>query len=562
MAELGAQLVQRWQHGLGQQENFRQTWQDLAEFFTPYKANITRQDAPGTRKTTRLFDSSAVMSATTLSSNIQGTVCNQAQEWFSVRIRDSALNELKPVRDWCEVVSERTLAALSASNFYQELSEVFVDLPVFAIGGLFCDENPPLGPNRWGGLHYVATVIGHYIVEEDAQGRIDTVIRTFELPARAIAAHPEWGATCSDAVREKGKDPVKGSDLVKLLHATYPRNVYAVGSRAAKGKRFASCYVEHDSRTLLSEGGYDENPYAIARWSKDSASAYGWGPGSLAYPDVRTLNRYVELDLQARGKVVDPPILQRHDAVLGSLSLEPASINIVMAEGPLGDSVMPFESKARFDVNKDGIDRLERKISECFFGPLLRQITKDMTATEAWIIQDETLRLLGPAAGRMQLELLGATIERTIAVLARAHQLPPPPDELVQAAFNADLDIVYEGPLARAQRSRDLVAIERKNAWLLGLAQWAPEIAHRAAQKFDWDAEAAHVAEVTGYPSDLVLDDAAVKALRENQAQGEAAQQQLQMIGGAAQAAGQAAPMVKALSDAQAQQAPQPGAAA
>lgn len=547
MAADAGQLCRQYEGSVTRQANFRQTWQDLAEFLTPYKANITTEHAPGQRRTQRMFDSTAVIAASTLSANIQGSVCNPAQEWFSIRVRDDALNDAKAVRDWCEVVSQRTLAAIAASNFYTEVSEVLVDLPVFAIGGLYCDEAQPKGPNRFGGLHYAALVIGHYAIEENADGRVDTVFRTFTWPKREVFA--KWPDTCSEGVKNGAQDPVKADEPVKILHAVYPRAVSSAGARTGRNKPVASCYVELESKHLLGEGGYDEHPYAVARWSKDSQSPYGWGPGSIAYPDVRTLNRYVQLDLQARGKAVDPPLIQRQDGILGSLSLEPAAINVSLHDGPLVDSVMALESKARFDVNKDGIERLERKISECFYGPLLRQITKDMTATEAWIIQDETLRLLGPAAGRMQTELLGAAIERSIAILFRARQLPAPPDALVQAGFDADLDIVYEGPLARAQKSRDLVAIERKNAWLAQVYEINPAV----ADKFDWDAEAAHIAEVTGYPSDLVLSDEVVAARRQQRAEQQAAAAQLQILGGAAEAAGKVAPLAKVIQDGQQQ---------
>lgn len=557
MAADPAQLVKRYDRLYADQANYRTTWQDLVEFFRPYRGDITTVTAPGTRRTQRLFDSEGVTAARTLSSNILGAVANQAQEWYSIRVREDSVNTMKSVRDWCEAITSISLAALASSNFYTELSEVMADLPIFGVGGLYCDEKAPVGPNRWGGLHYVAHTIGHNVYGENADGRVDTTIRRFEWPAAEVAKM--WKDTCSEKVRGLAQDAGKQDELIKLLHAVYPRDVYGAGARAAKNKRFASCYLEHDTKTLLGEGGYDENPHCVGRWEKASPGPYGWGPGSIAYPDVRTLNRYVELDLQARGKAVDPPLLQRSEAVLGSLSLEPAAINIVVDEDP-ATAVVALESKARFDVNADGIQRLERKISQVFYGPLLREITKDMTATEAWIIQDETLRLLGPAAGRMQTELLGQAIERTIAILFRAGQLPPAPDELLQSGFDVDLDIVYEGPLARAQKSRDLVAIERKNAWVAQVFPIKPEV----VDLFDWDKEASHVADVCGYPSDLVVSDDLVAAIRQNRAKAEAAQTKLGVIAGAAESIGKAGPGIKAIAEAGQAGQPQPaqGAAA
>jgi hypothetical protein len=79
------------------------------------------------------------------------------------------------------------------------------------------------------------------------------------------------------------------------------------------------------------------------------------------------------------------------------------------------------------------------------------------------------------------------------------------------------------------------------------VAPFRPEV----VDVYDWDAEARHIGEVTGYPSDLMLAEPAVAALRASRAEAQAAQAQLAVIHGAADAAGKAAPMVSALADAQ-----------
>src|SRR5262249_22917720 len=86
-------------------DNIRTMWQVLAEFFAPYKANITVRTFPGTLKTQRLFDSAGVHAANKLAAMIHGGLTNQAQKWFSLRLRDRALNDVKANRDWLEEVA-------------------------------------------------------------------------------------------------------------------------------------------------------------------------------------------------------------------------------------------------------------------------------------------------------------------------------------------------------------------------------------------------------------------------------------------------------------------------
>ncbi|HEY1244552.1 MAG TPA: portal protein [Hyphomicrobiaceae bacterium] len=556
-------IVRRYRELHGQQDNYRTRWQTLAEFFAPYKANITIETFPGTLKTQRLFDSAGVHAANKLAAMIHGGLTNQAQKWFSLRLRQRDLNDVKDNRDWLEDVAEETYLALGASNFYTEMSEVYLDLPVFCTAGLYCQEKTPARPNVFGGLQFTALVIGHYVIAEDSDGRVDTVIRDFELSWREIWRL--WGDG-GEGLRpgERSRLPQEAREQVennperrqKLLHAVYPRPkaVRDYGAPALK-KPWASCYLLEKQMVLLAESGYDEFPFAVARWSKDSRSPYGTGPGWIAYPDVRTLNRAVEIKLGALAKALDPPLMQAEDAVLGTLSLEPTAINVVTAWPP---QIAPLESKARFDVDAVEEQRLERKISEIFYGPQIMEITKEMTATEASFVQEEILRMLGPAANRLQNELLSHTIERAIAIQYRGGVLPPPPQALARAGFSVDIDIVYEGPLARAQRSRDLIAIQRKNEWLLGQLQMGNT---QAADLFDTDEEGRIVAEVAGVPSSIIRGQQTVASMRQQKAQQQADQARLHMLAGAAQAAGQAAPMVKALSDARAQQQAAPGSA-
>ncbi|MCW3743642.1 hypothetical protein K6Y81_51200, partial [Burkholderia cenocepacia] len=53
--------------------------------------------------------------------------------------------------------------------------------------------------------------------------------------------------------------------------------------------------------------------------------------------------------------------------------------------------------------------------------------------------------------GRTQSELLGPMIAREVDILAEAGQLPPMPQELIDAG--ADVDIDYDSPLNKAMRA-------------------------------------------------------------------------------------------------------------
>ena len=111
----------------------------------------------------------------------------------------------------------------------------------------------------------------------------------------------------------------------EIVHAVYPRRVGNPKRKDAQHMKWASCYVFRSTKTILSEGGYEEFPYLVPRWDKESEGIYGYGPGHIALPDIRTLSRAIELGLSAASKALDPPGLVNSDAVFGELDLRPAA---------------------------------------------------------------------------------------------------------------------------------------------------------------------------------------------------------------------------------------------
>jgi hypothetical protein len=108
------------------------------------------------------------------------------------------------------------------------------------------------------------------------------------------------------------------------------------------------------------------------------------------------------------------------------------------------------------------------------------------------------------------------------------------------------VDVEYQGPLERAQRLSDLVAIERKNAWVLSVVELKPEV----LDNFDYDEEARHVADVTGLPARLSRGKVGVTKLREMRAKAQVAQEELIAAQQMAQIAAQGGRGIKNMAEA------------
>ena len=85
-------------------------------------------------------------------------------------------------------------------------------------------------------------------------------------------------------------------------------------------------------------------------------------------------------------------------------------------------------------------------------------------------------RVLGPTLGRLEYEHTNPTVMRTFALMVQAGAIPPPPPEVLEAAQLGDdhLDVVSEGPLARAQKGSDVLAWERTFEVTLPIVQVDP----------------------------------------------------------------------------------------
>jgi hypothetical protein len=547
-------LKHRYEKLLSHRRTYEALWQELADYLLPRKNQITTVTTPGQKRNTKVFDSTGEDAARLLASALHGHLTSAASRWFALKVRQGELNEVDEVQDWQGTSAERMYLAKQQSNFAQEIDEAYQDLVVFGIAAILLDEREGPGPG-FGGLLYRALPLASYVIDENAEGRVDTLMRTFELSARAAVAR--WGL--SHVGRQISEAFEKDMDKpFTFLHAVYPReDVRPKKNPRAKDLPWASCYIHIESQHLIQESGVHEFPYLVPRWSKASGEIYGRGPGHTALPHVRTLNRFIELKLQALGKVVNPSIMAKHDGVIGSVKLTPGGVTIVHDM----EALKPFESGARWDVVQVEERGMQAAIRQMFFNeltsyPPLAEATK-VTATEILDRRQTTETLLSPMLGRLQAELLNADIERTFGLMLRAGALPRPPDILLRGA--TELDIEYQGPLARAQRLGDVQALDRLYTFALQAAELLPNL----GDNLDHDAAFRYRGEVLGVPAKLLIDPTQVAQVRQARLQAQQQQDEQAQLLAASEGVRNVAPALKALPQLQdlAQQAPGEGVA-
>ena len=535
-------LCDRNQELKGIRQLYEPLWEEIAEFIFPRRSGIGSKLTPGAKQTSKQYDSTASHSLNLLAASMHGTLTPSNSIWSSFKLRDDRLNKIKDVKDWLEAVAATMSIARHQSTFSSEIHELYLDFSAFGGGCMFIEEKPLFYPG-FNGLQYRTLQNSEYCVSENSEGKVDTLFREFELTARA--AIEKFGDKVGDKILKEAEK--KPETKFEFLHATYP----AENDFGKVGKKnWNYYYISLDEKKLLSEGGYYEFPYIVPRWSKSSGEEYGRGPGHIALPDVKTLNKAKEFGLKAWAKDLDPPTFEKDNGVIGSLKLWPGGRNIARDK----ESIWTMDHKIRYDVSQIKEDELRTSIRQIFYSDQLKlQEGPEMTATEVQVRYELMQRLLGPTLGRFEGEGMNPLIEREFGLMMRASSgkypvLPPPPPILARLGVT-DIDIEYEGPLAKSQRRGEMVRMQSVAGVAMQMIQggFNPNI----LDNFDGDKVIQHASDIEGIPSKVMRSAEQVVAIREERAKQMAEEKKKQDLERLAATAKDAAPMVGAALGAQ-----------
>lgn len=522
---LVSRLDRRYQDLSNTRTNWEKHWQELADYMLPRKADITKKRTQGDKRTDLIFDGTAIHAVELLASSLHGMLTSPSTPWFSLRYRNPGLQRNDIANEWLEVCVDQMYQHFNRSNFQQEIHELYYDLVVFGTSAIYVEGDEA-------GLRFASRHIAEICISEDAQGRVDTVYRKFKMTARAM--EQQFGAENlpTQVKKDLEKEPFKDHELV---HAVFPRQ--NAKGRGAKNKPIASVYYHKSSKHLLSEGGFDEFPFMVPRFVKDSVSIYGRSPAMTALPDVKMLNKMSQTTIKAAQKQVDPPLMVPDDGFMLPIRTTPGSLNFYRAG--TRDRLEPLQIGANNPLGLNMEEQRRNAIRQAFYvDQLLLAQGQAMTATEVLQRNEEKMRLLGPVLGRLQSELLQPLISRAFALLLRSGLLPPAPEELQ----GQEIDIEYVSPLAKAQKLTDLQSMLRGFEVMMQVSEIAPVMDY-----LDTDRLVQYLVEVTGIPARVIRSDDEVKKIRRQAQQAQQQQMQMEQEMMQSEQAKNVAPLVKAL---------------
>jgi hypothetical protein len=489
----------------------RSTLQEISEYFLPEKATFFGTRPTSAEERMKIFDSTPEEVLQTLAAALQSLLTPPDQDWFSLSLVLNNGEVSETVKEWLDAVVKIIMAEFNSEEggFHSAVHEFWMDLPALATAVFYVDELQ--------GIRFKCISLSEVRIAENAKGVIDTVYRVFEFSVRQILEI--WPDSASAEIKRLADtEPDK---KFRIVHAVEPRKNFKPGSKKSKELPFKSIYFEETTNKILSESGYEESCYMVARWSKTSGQSYGRGPGHKALPDARVLNEMSRSEMIAIDKASDPTTLLPHDGFVTEWSSDGGSTNYHRATGDIREKVMVIGSDADLVAIRNAIVSKQDAIKRLFLNHKLQMVGgPQKTAEEVREIVKQFYIILGPVAGRLQTEFLAPLVHRVFSIKLRNGEFPPVPEELQ----GQDLKVRYVSPITRAQKQTGADAVMQTFQFLAPFAAVAPHIYNN----FDFNEMARDTHEFFGYAAKYLKSPDRMK--KEAQAEQAAMQKQQAMV--------------------------------
>lgn len=523
MSDDANSIIRHQEELAGKRANWDSFWQRIAHRVMPAAATFTEQTSEGEMREERAFDTTAITANERFAAFIHEGMTPRDQQWHGLEPEDDDLKEDHEVRVYMDRLAKTLFAYRYRpdANFTSQRQENGLALGAFGNCAMFVDEDESLL-----GLRYRAVPIQEVFWDENHQGMVDTLYRRYLLTARQ--AVQKFKKDCPAKIADEAAK--KPFELHEFVHCVRPNDERKQGRADYLGMQWASYHVYVKDKSVVSRGGYRTWPYGIGRFMKGTRELFARSPAVAAFPAILTVNEQKKTVLRSGQKAVDPPVLLTEEGLLEAFNLRSGALNY----GGLNDQgtplAVPFNTGAKVELGIELMAMEQQAINNAFMVSLFQILAEkpNMTATEVMARLQEKAELLSPTTGRLEAEDLGPIIEREIDILAHQSATRWIIDEMPDALRERGgaYKPVYTGPLSRARRAGEALAITRTYESAAVIGSVDPD----ALLVLDAAGSVRELAEINGMPAKLVRPVEQVDQLK-------AQRQQQQAMAAMAQAA-------------------------
>jgi hypothetical protein len=482
MMRLSAEdVLKRHEKALTKKEDFRSLYDEAYEFALPQRNlydGYYDGKTTGQKKMNRVFDSTAINSTQRFANRMQSGIFPPQRKWCRLEpgadIPDDRKEEAQAALD---VYSDKLFATLKQSNFDIAIGEFLLDLSV-GTAVMMVQPGDDINP-----LNFIPVPQFLVSFEEGANGQVDNVYRRMRIKGESLMR--QWPDAVIPEELQKKIDQ-KPTDDLDLIEAT-----------VLDQKRGDYCYhvIHKESKTELVYKRMNESPWIVSRYAKVAGEIYGRGPLITALPDIKTLNKTLELLLKNASLAIAGVYTAADDGVLNpnTVKIIPgAIIPVARNGGPQGESLKALPRAGDFNVSQIIMNDLRMSIKRILLDESLPPDNMSArSATEVVERMKELSQNLGSAFGRLINETMIPLVTKILKVMDERGLI-----DLPLKVNGLEIRVSAVAPLAMAQSMEDVQSV-------LQYAQIVQQAGPQAQMTIKMDAMMDYIAEKLGIPQKI-----------------------------------------------------------
>jgi len=475
------QVADRSSKAFARKDLWRSIYEDCYRYALPQRNlydGYYEGSIPGQNKMNMVFDSTAIHSTQRFANRIQSGLFPPYKKWCRLEPGDDIPPERRAeVQQALDIYLEKFFTVLRQSNFDLAIGEFLLDLCV-GTAVMLVQEGDDTAPITF-------TSVPQYLValEEGPNGTVDNVYRKYKIRAEAISRQfPD--AVLPDSLQRLIND--KPQETVELIEATI-----------IDPERKDYCYhvIYEKTKEELLMRRMDTTPWVVSRYMKVAGEDFGRGPLVSAIPDIKTLNKTLELLLKNASIACAGVYTAADDGVINpaNIRITPGSIIPVARNGgPQGASLAPLPRSGDFNVSQIVINDLRMSIKKTLLDDTLPPDNMSArSATEIVERMKELAQNMGSAFGRLITETMTPIVAKVLNIMDKKGLI-----ELPLKINGLEVKIVPISPLAKAQNLEEINEI-------MQFVQIAGSLGPGGIAEMKPDLIATYIGDKLGIPSSL-----------------------------------------------------------